>query len=57
MKLDDQLFRREISRHGSPPCNVRCTRERARARFEAALALARNHAERHFLARRVRACD
>jgi RNA polymerase sigma-70 factor (ECF subfamily) len=32
-------------------------RERARARFEEALALARNHAERHFLARRVRACD
>jgi RNA polymerase sigma factor (sigma-70 family) len=31
-------------------------REQARARFEAALALARNHAERHFLARRVRAC-
>lgn len=32
-------------------------RERARAQFEAALALARNHAERHFLARRVHACD
>ncbi|HSR99201.1 MAG TPA: DUF6596 domain-containing protein [Kofleriaceae bacterium] len=32
-------------------------RDQARARFEAALALARNHAERHFLARRVRACD
>jgi RNA polymerase sigma-70 factor (ECF subfamily) len=29
----------------------------ARAQFEAALALARNHTERHFLARRVRACD
>jgi predicted RNA polymerase sigma factor len=29
----------------------------ARKRFEAALALARNDAERHFLERRLRACD
>ena len=32
-------------------------REAARAQFQAAIAVARNHAERHFLVARVRACD
>jgi len=32
-------------------------RDAARAQFEAAIAVARNHAERHFLVKRVRACD